>query len=212
MVLEHGLSDPAARPDPIRLRRFAAVLGFLAALPAAGVPSYAGPPEGRQEPPAAPEYRIKAAFLYNFTLYTEWPPTAFDDPSSPIVLAVAGEDPFGEELDAAVRGKTVRGRSIDIRRYDRAADVPKCHVLFLANDQAKNLPQVLQRFRDAALLTVGEADSFTRSGGVIRLFVEEKKVHFEVNPDAAARAHVKLSSKLLSLAKVIRDSASPRDR
>lgn len=168
------------------------------------------PLDAQQQP--APEYRIKAAFLYNFTLYAEWPASAFESPEAPFVLAIAGEDPFGNELDAAVRGKTVKGRVIDIRRYDEAADVAGGHLIFLPDSQVKNLGVILRRFRDSPVLTVGEAEAFTRSGGVIRLFVEENRVHFEVNTDAAARAKLKLSSKLLSLAKVVRDGGAPRDR
>ena len=188
--------------DPARVRTIAAALGLCVALPAVSA----------QEAPKAPEYRIKAAFLYNFMLYTEWPATAFDNPDSPFILTVAGDDPFGNELDSAVRGKTVRGRTIDIRRHDRAADITSCHLLFLTTSQAKHLGQVLRRFQDTPLLTVGEAEDFTRDGGVIRLFVVENKVQFEVNTDAAARARVKLSSKLLSLARVVRDPGAPKDR
>ena len=162
--------------------------------------------------PAAPEYRIKAAFLYNFTLYAEWPASAFETAESPFVLAIAGDDPFGDELDAAVKGKTVKGRVIDIRRFARAEDVTGGHLLYISNNEVKSLGDILRRFKGAPLLTVAETESFTRSGGVIRLFVEENKVLFEVNTDAAARAKLKLSSKLLSLARVVRDAGAPRDR
>jgi len=158
-----------------------------------------------QETSQAPEYRIKAAFLYNFTLYTEWPTTAFERPDSPIVLAVAGEDPFGKELDAAVRGKTVRGRSIEVRRYDTAAEVATCHLLYLSSAEAKHLPQILKRFPDTKPLTVSETEDFCRAGGVIRFFVDNNKVRFEVNTDAAVRSRLKISSKLLHLARVVRD-------
>jgi hypothetical protein len=165
-----------------------------------------------RQQPAAPEYRIKAAFLYNFTLYAEWPATAFESPEAPFVLAIAGRDPFGDELDAAVRGKTVKGRVIDIRRFERAADVTECHLLFITSDEMKSFGQILRRFQGAPLLTVAETENFTSAGGVIRLFVQENKIQFEVNTDAAARAKLKLSSKLLSLAKVVRDAGAPRDR
>ena len=172
----------------------AAAFGFLAVSSATA-----------QDPSEAPEYRIKAAFLYNFTLYTEWPAAAFEKDDSPIVVAVAGADPFGKELDAAVRGKTVRGRSIEVRRYDTAGEVATCHLLFLSDAEAKKLPQVLKRYPDAKPLTVAETDDFCRAGGVIRFFVEQNKVRFEVNMDAAVRARLKLSSKLLHLARIVRD-------
>jgi len=188
-------SELVVRAGTNRLSTLTAALGLLAVCPAMA-----------QEPPKAPEYRIKAAFLYNFTLYTEWPPDSFPKSDSPIVLAVAGDDPFGSELDTAVRGKTVRGRAIEVHRISKAGDAPPCHVLFLSNDQARNLPQFLHRVEDRLPLTVGEADDFTRIGGAIRFFVEGNKVRFEVNTDALARARVKMSSKLLSLAKIVRDT------
>lgn len=174
--------------------RLAAALGVLAVTST-----------GAQEPSQAPEYRIKAAFLYNFTLYTDWPATAFEKGDSPIVLAIAGEDPFGKELDAAVRGKTVRGRAIEVRRYAAAADVAACHLLYLCSDQARHLAAVLRKFPDVKPLTVGETEDFCRTGGVVRFFVDQKKVRFEVNIDAAVRAGLKISSKLLQLARVVRD-------
>jgi hypothetical protein len=158
-----------------------------------------------QEPSQAPEYRIKAAFLYNFALYTEWPASAFEKSDSPLVMAIAGEDPFGKELDAAVRGKTCHGREIEIRRYKEAADVARCHLLFLSSSEAGHLPSILRKFPEAKPLTVAETEDFCRSGGVIRFFVEENKVRFEVNTDAAIRARLKISSKLLHLARVVRD-------
>jgi hypothetical protein len=201
MVPQHVGAGPI-RLGPGSFRTIAAAVGLLAVYPA----------DAAQETPRAPEYRIKAAFLYNFTLYTEWPPSAFERSDSPIVLGVAGEDRFGGELDVAVRDKTVRGRPIEIKHFDRLTDATRCHLLFVAGDQSRNLPQVLQRYHDAPLLTVGESEDFTRAGGVIRFFIDENKVRFEVNPDAAGRAHVKLSSKLLSLAKIVRDSEVPKDR
>jgi hypothetical protein len=192
----------AARSGAGGLRKIAAAVSLLAVCPSSIA----------QEAPQAPEYRIKAAFLYNFTLYTEWPPNAFERADSPILLAVAGEDPFGLQLDSAVRGKTVQGRSIEVRRYERAADVPPCHLVFLSDSQARNLPQLLRRLEASPLLTVGETEDFIRAGGVIRFFVEENKVRFEVNVDAALRAHVKFSSKLLSLARIARDAGAPKDR
>jgi hypothetical protein len=193
--------DVIVRSGTGRLSTLTAALGLLAVCPARA-----------QEPPKAPEYRIKAAFLYNFTLYTEWPAQSFEKSDSPLVLTIAGDDPFGGELDAAVRGKTVRGRAVEIHHVAQAAEVSRCHLLFLSNAQARNLPQVLHRFEELPPLTVGETEDFTRIGGAIRFFIEGNKVRFEVNTDAVARARVKMSSKLLSLAKIVRDAGSPEER
>ena len=195
MAVANEGSDLVVRCGTGRLSTLTAALGLLAVCPARA-----------QEPPRAPEYRIKAAFLYNFTLYTEWPSDSFSKDDSPIVLTIAGEDPFGGELDAAVRGKTVRGRAIEVRRVAEAEDALPCHLLFLSNSQVRKLPQILQRSEKPHPLTVGETEDLTRIGGAIRLFVEGNKVRFEVNVDAVARARVKISSKLLSLAKIVRDA------
>jgi hypothetical protein len=198
----HDGPDPVLPSGAARLTTITAALGLLAVCPAVA-----------QEPPKAPEYRIKAAFLYNFTLYTEWPAEAFEKPDSPIILGVAGEDPFGKELDAAVRGKTVRGRAIEIHRHLLASEIEHpCHLLFVASGQAPNVPQMLQRLTTLPPLTVGESEDFTHIGGAIRFFVEENKVRFEVNTDAVARTRVKMSSKLLNLARIVRDSKPPGDR
>src|SRR5262249_24585332 len=149
---------------------------------------------------------------YNFTLYTEWPSSAFPKADSPIIIAVVGEDPIGPELEAAVNGKTVRGRPIEVRRYARLSDVEPCHILYLPSSEAKHLPQILKKLPHASLLTVGENEDFTQSGGVIRFFVDENKIRFEVNTDAAHRAKLKLSSKLLALARIVRDSEGTKDR
>jgi hypothetical protein len=195
MAMANEGSELVVRSGTGRLSTLTAALGLLAVCPATA-----------QEPPKAPEYRIKAAFLYNFTLYTDWPPDSFPKDDSPIVLAIVGDDPFGGELDKAVRGKTVRGRPIEVHRYAKAGDALPCHLLFLSNEHARNLPQFLDRLGEPLPLTVGETEDFTRVGGAIRFFVEGNKVRFEVNIDAAARARVKISSKLLSLARIVRDA------
>ena len=105
----------------------------------------------------------------------------------------------------------MRGRAIEIHRFSRASDVNACHLLFVTTAQAKNVAETLRRLRDLPPLTVGESEDFIRSGGAIRFFIEENKVRFEVNTDAAGRAKVKLSSKLLSLARIVRDAAPSED-
>ena len=201
MAVDCDGPDVIVRSGTGCLSTLTAALGLLAVCPARA-----------QEPPKAPEYRIKAAFLYNFTLYTEWPAASFEKSDSPIVLTIAGDDPFGGELDAAIHGKTVRGRPIEIHRVAQAADVSPCHILFLTSAQARNLPQVLRRFEVLPPLTVGETEDFTSVGGAIRFFIEGNKVRFEVNTDAVARARVKMSSKLLSLARIVRDAGSTEER
>jgi hypothetical protein len=153
--------------------------------------------------PAGPsrEYQLKAAFLYNFAQFAEWPDDAFKGPRGPIVIAVAGENPFGGTLEQAVRGKQLNGREITVRYFPSAAAVEPCHVLFVSASERNNVPQALQR-AGSYCLTVGDVEGFTARGGIFRFLVEDNKVRFEVNIDAAQHARVKISSRLLKLAKI----------
>src|SRR5262245_22285190 len=107
-------------------------------------------------PVPLPEYQVKAAFLFNFARFVEWPSDAFADARSPLVIGVLGPDPFGAELDEVVRGKTVHGRSIVVQRYARPSDVGPCHVLFVGRGEAGRLRRGLGALKDGRVLTVGE--------------------------------------------------------
>lgn len=147
------------------------------------------------------EYQVKAAFLYNFTQFVAWPQDAFDGPESPIVIGVAGDNPFGLSLEQAVRDKVVNGRRMAVRYYPNAAAVGRCHVLFVSASEKHNVTELLKRAGDAAL-TVGDFEGFAAAGGIFRFFTEGNKVRFEVNLDAARRSRLKISSKLLKMAKI----------
>jgi len=158
-------------------------------------------PAGAQsEPPT--EYQIKAAFLYNFAKFVEWP-DAFADPHAPIVLGIVGEDPFGSVLDKIVLGKTVNDRGLVIKRLKEGPDLRNCHILFVSSSERKHMPQILESLQGSSVLTVGETDRFAQSGGVINFILEENKVRFEINSETAARAGLKISSKLLALARIV---------
>ncbi len=157
-----------------------------------------------QESPAL-EYQVKAAFLYNFARFVEWPAREAS-PSAEITIGVLGSDPFGEALDRTIAGKSVNGRALKVVRLKDARDAPRCQILFVELPTESALAGVLEAVGRAPVLTVGDAESFTRKGGVIRFFMEDNKVRFAINVDAAQRAGLKISSKLLALAKVIRDT------
>jgi uncharacterized protein DUF4154 len=149
------------------------------------------------------EYRVKAALIYNIAKFVDWPDEAFGDPTAPLTVCVLGRDPFGDGLDAAVKGQTVRGRGTLIRRVVDVA--PGCHILFVAESDGKRLRAILDRVRDTRVLTVGESSTFLDQGGIIRLLVtEDARVRFEVNLAAAERAHVKISARVLALAVSVR--------
>ncbi len=178
----------------MRTDRLFAVFLVVVELLAGGMASARG-----QSPPT--EYEIKAAFLYNFAKFVEWPADAFSDSRAPIVVGIVGEDPFGASLDAMVFGKSVNGRGLVVKRVSEGPELRSCHILFISSSRQKHLARILEILKDSGVLTVGEADRFTTSGGAIRFVLDENKVRFEINLDATGRARLKLSAKLLALAR-----------
>lgn len=152
---------------------------------------------------AAPkEYQVKAAFLYNFAKFVEWPAGAFEKPQTPYSICVLGSDPFGEDLDIAA-AENVQGRKMMVRRLGDVKNAAGCHILFVSLSERRKLPAILQALGNAPTLTVGEDEDFVRAGGCLRFFVTDNKVRFEINVQATERARLKVSAKLLSLARVV---------
>jgi hypothetical protein len=149
------------------------------------------------EIPLAGEYEIKAAFLVNFSQFVEWPADVLDGAGGPIVIGVAGGDPFGATLDAVAAGRQVDGRPIVVRRVTTADDAAHCHVLFIG---AATDAELLSKVAGRSILTVGEAAGFMHRGGIIELFVQDQKVRFAINLEAATAARLKVSSRLAQLA------------
>jgi hypothetical protein len=149
------------------------------------------------------EYQVKAAYLFNFVKFVEWPEEAFADPLAPIVIGIVGDDPFGDALLQVVAGKTVQGRDVVIRKYRAGEDLRGSHILFISASEKKRPPQLLTSLQGSNTLTVADVDGFLEEGGMIRLFSEENRVRFAINVEATIRAKLKLSSKLLGLARVV---------
>lgn len=152
------------------------------------------------------EYQLKAAFLFNFAKFVDWPPTSFASPQSPFVLCILGPDPFGHAIDEVLKGKTIANRSVVIERLKSVAQVRQCHMVFVSQSESFHLADIIVALHGACVLLVGEADGFAEAGGTIQFALEDNHVRFLINPDAAARAGLKVSSKLLSLARVVHDS------
>jgi hypothetical protein len=155
------------------------------------------------QPPS--EYQVKAVFLYNFAKFVEWPPEAFADASAPVILGIIGDDPFGAVLDRTIKGKTVNGRALLVKRAKQVRDLKGCHIVFISASERERLAQILEALSRSSVLTIGETERFVHLGGIINFIIEANKVHFEINVDVARRAQLKISSKLLTLAKLIRD-------
>jgi hypothetical protein len=143
------------------------------------------------------EYRVKAAYLFNFTKFVEWPPGAIPD-GAPFTICVAGMNPFASALEDTIRGETVGGRSLQSRVAEGEQDKP-CQVLFVPHDV--DAAPILKRTQMHPVLTVGESADFLRQGGIINFVREGGKVRFEISQEAASRAQLRISSRLLRLAR-----------
>jgi hypothetical protein len=157
---------------------------------------------------APTEYQVKAAFLYNFARFVEWPPRVFASSSAPLGVCVLGDDPFGEALDRAVLGKTLSDRALKVRRGKKLQELGGCEIMFISASERSRLPEILSELRYASVLTVGETEDFAARGGGVQFTLEDNHVHFIINVDATERAGLKLSSKLLSLAHVVHEDSA----
>lgn len=150
-----------------------------------------------------PEYQLKAIFLFNFTQFVEWPPQAFTDPASPLIIGVLGTDPFGAYLDDTVRGEVINGRPLVVRRYNSIDEIKLCHVLFISHSETERLAQTLSSLKGRSILTVGETENFIRYGGIIRFATVDNKIRLRIGLDTAKSSGLTLSSKLLRPADIV---------
>lgn len=148
------------------------------------------------------EYEVKGVFMYKFGDYVEWPAAAFDGPGTPFIIGILGDDPFDGGLDQIVQNRTVQGRSVVIKRFRRVDEVRGVQILYLGASERERWQKDLENLREMNILTV--CDHATQPGAVITFVLKDKKVRFEIDQDAARRAGLKLSSKLLSLATSVR--------
>jgi hypothetical protein len=173
------------------LKRLALLLAVVLALP------------GAARAQGTPEYDLKAAFLYNFTKFVDWPSSAFPDAGSPLRICVLGEDPFGRSLQAvADENEEVGGHKLTVISTKSLSRPGGCQVLFISRSEQERLPQILAAVKGAPVLTVGDSRGFLDHGGIINFILEGSKVRFEINPEAADRVGIKISSKLLRLARI----------
>ena len=150
------------------------------------------------------EYQLKAAFLYNFAKFVDWPPQAFKSATDPIAICIVGKNPFGRNLDQAVNGQVVQGKSFIVRQVADLQQMGTCQILFVASSERKRLAAILHEVKTAGVLTVGESDNFTAEGGIINFRIEDGNVRLQINAEAAAQQQLHISSKLLSLAEIVR--------
>jgi len=154
--------------------------------------------------PSMDEYQVKAAFLYNFAKFVVWPAPRLGGANDSIEICILGSDPFGDLLDASVHGKRVEGRPFVVRRTPDVRKAFGCHILFVSSSERKKVNAILAEVRSCGILTIGEVEGFAAQGGVINFKLESGRVRFEINVDAAEQQGLRISSKLLSLAEVVK--------
>ena len=146
---------------------------------------------------AIAEYDLKAAFLFNFTQFVEWPVEAFSGATEPFTIGILGDDPFGHTLDEVVAGETVRNRKLVVRRYRTVEQIEACHILFISSSETSRLGHIIERLGRRSVLTVGETRDFTTHSGMIAFDLSKRRLRLRVNVAAATDAGLTISSKLL---------------
>jgi hypothetical protein len=164
----------------------------------------------RAEAQVSREYQIKAVFLYNFAQFTEWPDSAFPSEKSPIIIGIVGTDPFGSALAETVHDETIQGHPLTIEHYPHAADIKTCHILFISQPEIRHYDEITKSIKGKPVLTVTDTDGTAAAAAIIRFVVENNKVHFRVNSEAARVANISLSSKLLRVAEAPPGGGAPR--
>jgi hypothetical protein len=157
------------------------------------------------------EYLIKAGFIYNFAKLVEWPATAFAQPDSPIVIGILGDDPFGATLDKIVADKKINGRGFVVKRLKWTSglkDVKDCNILFVSSSEKEHLDSIVDAMKSLPILTIGNGPGFARRGGIMNFTLEDNKIRFEVNVEAAKHADLTISSRLLTLARIVQQVAA----
>lgn len=149
------------------------------------------------------EHDAKAAFVLKLVNFVQWPGSSGRD----LVVGFVGADATGDALQRLAAGRPVNGHGIVVRRLAHDGDLKACQVVFVGASERKNIPAVLERLRGTSVLTVGESDGFGQHGGIINLLLSGGRIRFEVNPHAAERAHLQISSRLLSLATIVSDGS-----
>jgi hypothetical protein len=153
---------------------------------------------------AADEYHLKALFLFNFVKFVDWPSDAL---ANAICIGVIGDPRYADALDQTVAGRVLNGRGFVVKRFKSEAEARDCQIVFVTASEKKRTRSILDALRGSAVLTVGEAPGFAEAGGILNFEIIDSKLRFEANLEAADRARLKISSKLLSLARIVREKS-----
>lgn len=150
---------------------------------------------------AVSEYEVKAAYLYYFAKFVDWPPDALRTQNAPIIIGIVGDDEFGVTIESIVRGKTIQEHPIMIRLLKWSSDLSACHIVFIGSSEQKRINQIVELLKSRPVLTVTETEDASQTRGIVNFFVQVDRIQFEVDVNGAERAHLKISSKLIRLGK-----------
>lgn len=187
-----GTPNELRRPDLVRRTRIACLCGALLAS--------VGVQRALAQSNAAGEYQVKAAFLFHFAQFVEWPEGMFRSANEPLTYCVLGEDPFRGALEASVSGKSVGTHPVQVQHFKQAVEARSCQVVFIGATGKKTVMEALANLKGPPVLTVGDSEHFAEEGGMIGFCLEDNKVRFEINAGAAEQAQLKISARLLALA------------
>ena len=150
------------------------------------------------------EYQLKAAFVCNFANFVEWPPDAFKSPADPLAICVLGHNPFGRSLEGLLEGKVAGGRALAVREISDVRQAGGCHILFVSSSERLRFRSILESLRTSSVFSVGDTNDFIADGGLVNLRLEEGKVRIEINASVAKERNLRISSRLLSLARSVK--------
>ncbi len=179
------------------MRRVADAWGLASALLLVASPGVAS------QTARAPEYQLKAVFLFNFAQFVDWPPDAVPDSAAPLIIGILGDDPFGSFLDATVHGEHRGARRFEVRRYRRVEDIKTCDILFINQFENDGLGEILASLKNRPILTVSDGPRFAERGGMIHFVTERNRIRLKINLRAAQAANLTISSKLLRVAEIV---------
>jgi hypothetical protein len=179
------------------------IVFLLASLFSSGLPQYA------RSQSVAEEYQVKAALLFHFAQFVDWPPGVLNSSDSSLILCIFDDEPRRQEFQSTIEGKAIGARVLHIRQIGQSQQLQGCNILFLSRDDARRQTAILKGLRGMPVLTVGETENFLSNGGMIRFHLDEDKVRFDINLEGAESSHLKISSRLLLLATTVTQSSTP---
>jgi YfiR/HmsC-like len=166
---------------------------------------------GTAQQPKYSESDVKAAYLYNFGNFIEWPAKSMESKSGFFSICILGQDPFGSTLDATLAGETISGKKVVAKRFSKPQEVVNCPILFISSSEEGRLTEIISSLDKMSILTVSDMPEFVRRGGMVQFVLEQNKVRFEINLASTEHAGLKMSSQLLRLATLVRKNPQPGD-